>query len=125
MKVLLSGGGTAGHINPALAIAKRIKKSYPHAEIAFVGTPNGMENRLVPKEGFPLYHVTVRGFMRKITLKNIFRNMDAVIKAITSQCKAKKIIADFQPDLVIGTGGYVSWPVLKAAADVGIPTAVR
>jgi UDP-N-acetylglucosamine--N-acetylmuramyl-(pentapeptide) pyrophosphoryl-undecaprenol N-acetylglucosamine transferase len=84
-----------------------------------------MENRLVPKEGFPLYHVTVRGFMRKITLKNIFRNMDAVIKAITSQCKAKKIIADFQPDLVIGTGGYVSWPVLKAAADVGIPTAVH
>ncbi len=125
MKVLLSGGGTAGHINPALAIAKRIKKSYPDAEIAFVGTPKGMENTLVIKEGFPIYHVSVRGFMRKLTLKNIFRNADAAIKAVVSPCQAKKILREFRPDLVIGTGGYVSWPVLKAAADMGIPTAVH
>ena len=112
MRVLLSGGGTGGHINPALAIAKRILSSHPDAEIAFVGTPYGMENKLIPREGFKLYHVDVKGFIRKPTLKNV----PILYKAITSPLKAKKILKEFKPDVVIGTGGYASWPIVKAAA---------
>ncbi|MBQ9940626.1 MAG: undecaprenyldiphospho-muramoylpentapeptide beta-N-acetylglucosaminyltransferase [Clostridia bacterium] len=121
MRVLLSGGGTGGHINPALSIAKKILKSEPDAQIAFVGTPYGMENRLVPREGFKLYHVDVKGIIRKPTLKNI----PILYKAITSPIKAKKILNEFKPDIVIGTGGYASWPIVKAAAKAGIPTAIH
>lgn len=121
MRVLLSGGGTAGHINPALAIAKKIKSAFPDAAIAFVGTKNGMENRLVAKEGFAMYHVEVRGFLRKLTLKNI----PIAYQALTAPGKAKKIIRQFRPDIVVGTGGYVSWPIVKAASGMGIPTAIH
>ena len=121
MRVLLSGGGTAGHINPALAIAAKIKSEVPEAEIAFVGTPKGMENRLVTKAGYKLYHVEVSGFQRKLTLKNI----KSAWRALVSPIKAKKIIKEFKPDIVIGTGGYVSWPVLKAASSMKIPTAIH
>ena len=125
MKILLSGGGTAGHINPALAIAAKIKKEVPDAEIAFVGTSNGMENKLVSRAGYPIYHVDVRGFARSITPKNIVKNIGTAVMAVTSPIKAKKIIRSFKPDAVIGTGGYVSWPVLKAAASLGIPTLIH
>lgn len=125
MKVLLSGGGTAGHINPALAIAAKIKKENPDAEIAFVGTPFGMENKLVSRAGYPIYHVDVKGFVRRKSVKAIFDNVNALYKAITSPIRASKIIKEFSPDIVIGTGGYVSWPVLKAAASKGIPTAIH
>lgn len=121
MRVLLSGGGTAGHINPALAIADKIKSEIPDAQIAFVGTPRGMENILVEKAGYEIFHVDVKGFQRKLTPKNI-----AVLwKAITSPIKAASIIKKFDPDIVIGTGGYVSWPVVKAAAKRKIPTAIH
>lgn len=125
MKVLLSGGGTAGHINPALAIAAKIKKENPDAEIAFVGTPKGMENKLVSRAGYPIYHVDVKGFIRKKNIKALFENIGVFYKALTSVSKAGKIIRDFNPDIVIGTGGYVSWPVLKAAANKKIPTAIH
>lgn len=121
MRVLLSGGGTAGHINPALAIAGKIKSEVPDAEIAFVGTPKGMENRLVTKAGYKLYHVEVSGFQRKLTLKNIA----SAWRALVSPMKAKKIIKEFKPDIVIGTGGYVSWPVLKAASGMKVPTLIH
>ena len=121
MRALLSGGGTGGHINPALSIAKRILTESPGSEVAFVGTPKGMENRLVKKEGFKLYHVSVMGFKRKLDLRNI----KAAYYAVTSVYKAKKIIKEFKPDIVIGTGGYVSWPVLKAAAQMNIPTLIH
>ena len=121
MRVLVSGGGTAGHINPALAIADKIKKEIPDSVIEYVGTPNGMENILVPKAGYKIHSVKVKGFKRKLTLQNV----DALIKAFTSVSEAKKIIKNFKPDIVIGTGGYVCWPVLKAAAKLGIPTAVH
>ncbi len=121
MRVLLSGGGTGGHINPALSIAKRILQSHPDAQIAFVGTPYGMENKLIPREGFKLYHVDVKGFIRKPTLKNI----PILYKAVTSPLKAKKILKEFKPDIVIGTGGYASWPIVKAAAKAKIPTAIH
>lgn len=121
MRVLVSGGGTAGHINPALAIADKIKKEQPDAVIEYVGTPTGMENQLVPKAGLKIHHVAVRGFKRKLSLDNV----DAAIKAITSVYEAKKLIKTFKPDIVIGTGGYVCWPVLKAAAKMGVPTAIH
>ncbi len=121
MKVLLTGGGTAGHINPALAIAGKLLAEKPDTEIAFVGTPTGLENRLVPAAGFPLYHVKVMGLQRKLTLKNL----KAAYYAVKSPHDARKILKEFQPDLVIGTGGYVSWPVLRAAVKAKIPTAIH
>lgn len=121
MRVLISGGGTGGHINPALAIADKIKERYADAVIEYVGTPTGMENLLVPKAGYKIHHIKVRGFKRKIT----FENIDAAIKAVTSVMAAKKLIKAFKPDIVIGTGGYVSWPVLKAAAQSKIKTCIH
>ncbi len=120
MKVLISGGGTGGHIYPALAIAGMLREKY-NAEIEYVGTSRGLETKLVPREGYKLHTVKVRGFSRSLSLSNI----DAAIKAVTSVYEAKRIIKTFKPDIVIGTGGYVCWPVLKAAAKMGIPTAVH
>lgn len=121
MKVMLTGGGTGGHINPAIAIAKTILKHQPDAEIAFVGTSRGMENRLVPKEGFKLYHIEMQGLRRKICLSNF----KTLYLTATSVVKAKKLIREFKPDICIGTGGYVSWPLIKAAASMKIPTAMH
>lgn len=117
----MTGGGTGGHVNPALAIADTIKENDPTSEIAFVGTPTGIENKLVPSAGYKLYHVNVMGLRRKLTLKNI----KAAWLAMTSPSRAAKIIKEFKPDLVVGTGGYVSWPVVKAASKMGIPTALH
>ena len=111
MRVLVTGGGTGGHVNPALAIAGNIRDNCPGSTIAFVGTSHGIENKLVPKEGYKLYHVEVQGFKRKLTPYNI----KSAWLAFTSPMKAKKLLREFRPDLVIGTGGYVSWPLLKAA----------
>lgn len=121
MRVLISGGGTGGHINPALAIARMIKEKYSDSVIEYVGTDKGLETKLVPREGYKLHTVKVRGFSRSLNPVNI----DAAIKAVTSVWEAKKIIKEFKPDIVIGTGGYVCWPVLKAAAKMKIPTAVH
>ena len=121
MRVLLTGGGTGGHINPALAIADIIKMNVPDAEIAFVGTERGMENRLIPKEGYPLYHIEIQGLRRSFS----FSNIKTAYLALTSPHKAKKIINEFCPDIVIGTGGYVCWPLLQAATSMGIPSMVH
>ncbi|MBR2616189.1 MAG: UDP-N-acetylglucosamine--N-acetylmuramyl-(pentapeptide) pyrophosphoryl-undecaprenol N-acetylglucosamine transferase, partial [Clostridia bacterium] len=121
MKVVLSGGGTAGHINPALSIAKKILEKEPDSKILFVGTPTGMENSLVTKEGFPIRHVEVKGFQRKFTLANL----KVAYLALTSIGQARKILKEFEPDVVIGTGGYVSWPVLRAATKMKIPTLIH
>ena len=121
MRVVLSGGGTAGHINPALSIAKKILEKEPDSQVLFVGTPTGMENRLVTKEGFSIRHVKVQGFQRKLTLKNI----KVAYLAMTSVREAGKILREFLPDVVIGTGGYVSWPVLRAASKMKIPTLIH
>lgn len=118
MRVLFSGGGTGGHINPALAMADIIKMNIPDAEIAFIGTPKGIENSLIPQAGYKLYHVQIEGIRRSLSPENV----KALYLAFTSPAKAKKIIKEFAPDIVIGTGGYVCWPALKAAADMGIPT---
>ena len=121
MRVLVSGGGTGGHINPALAIAEKIKKEDSSAVIEYVGTQKGLETKLVPKEGYTIHYVKVEGIKRKLTLENV----KAAYHAITSVGQAKKIIKKFRPDIVIGTGGYVCWPVLKAAASMKIPTLVH
>lgn len=121
MRVLLTGGGTGGHINPAIAIAKTILKEEPNSEIAFVGTSRGMENRLVPKEGFKLYHIEMQGLKRKLSLSNI----KTMYLMATSVGKAKKLIKEFKPDICIGTGGYVCWPLIKAASSMGVPTALH
>lgn len=121
MRILLSGGGTAGHINPALAIAEIIRARYPDAEILFVGTPHGMENRLVTQAGFPIRHIPVRGFSRSLSPKNL----GALWLALTSPHKAEALLDELTPDAVIGTGGYVCYPILRAAAKRGIPTAIH
>ena len=118
MRVLLTGGGTGGHINPALAIADIIKSNIPDAEIAFVGTERGLENRLIPKEGYTLYPIEIQGLRRSLSLYNV----KTAYLALTSPHKAKQIIREFCPDIVIGTGGYVCWPLLQAASSMKIPT---
>lgn len=125
MNVLLAGGGTAGHINPALAIASIIKQHHPDAKFLFVGTPNGMEARLIPQAGYDFASMEVAGFQRKINFVNIKRNFQAVRYLMTASSKAKKIINDFKPDLAIGTGGYVSGPIIKQCAKMGVPTAIH
>lgn len=121
MRVLVTGGGTGGHVNPALAIANTIKQNDPDAVIAYVGTKKGIENKLVPKAGYPLYTVEIQGIRRSLSPTNL----KTAYLALTSIGKAKKILDTFKPDLVVGTGGYVCWPVVKAASERGIPTALH
>ena len=118
MKVLFSGGASGGHVNPALAIAEIMKANYPGCEIAFVGTPDGIENSLVPQSGYKLYKIKIEG----VNGKSGLRKIKAYARAFTSQFEAKRVIKDFKPDLVIGTGGYACWPALKVACQMGIPT---
>ena len=118
MRVLFSGGASGGHVNPALAIAEIIKANYPNCEIAFVGTPDGIENSLVPQAGYKLYKIKIEG----VNGKSGINKLKAYARAFTSQFAAKKLVKEFKPDLVIGTGGYACWPALKAAAKMGIPT---
>lgn len=125
MKVLLAGGGTGGHINPALAIASIIESHDRNAEFLFVGTPGGMEARLVPQAGYALETMHVAGFQRKLSWKNVKRNVKAMYYLATSQPRARKIVKSFQPDIAIGTGGYVAGPILHAAAHMGIPCAIH
>lgn len=113
MRVLMTGGGTAGHINPALAIAGKIKQAHPQAEILFVGAKGRMETQLVPQAGYPIKTVDVRGFQRRLSLKNVGRNLSAAVHAVTAEVEAGRIIRDFSPDIAIGTGGYVCGPVLR------------
>lgn len=123
MRVLMTGGGTAGHINPALAIAETIRQNDPAAEIAFVGIATGKEADLVPREGYPLYFVESMGIKRSFSLSNV----KALWLALTSPYSKKttSILDSFKPDLVIGTGGYACWPLMAAAVRRGIPTALH
>ena len=125
MRVLMTGGGTAGHINPALSIAAKIKEERPDAEILFVGAEGRMETTLVPKAGYPLKTVKVEGFQRKLTPQNVVKNIKAAVHAVTAGAQAAKILKEFRPDIAIGTGGYVCGPVLQQAAKRGIPVLVH
>lgn len=125
MHILFAGGGTAGHINPALAVAGYIKEKHPNAKISYIGTADKLESKLVPEKGYDFYTIDVAGFQRKLTPKNIVRNISAVKKAVTSSFSAAKILKELKPDIVVGTGGYVSGPVLREAAKLGIKTAIH
>ena len=125
MRVLMSCGGTGGHINPALAIADIIKSKYPDAEFLFAGTPNGMEAKLVPQAGYKLETIKVAGFQRKISIENIGRNIKAAAYLATSGSRAKSIVKNFAPDIAIGTGGYAAGPVIRKAAKMGVPSAIH
>lgn len=121
MKILLSGGGTAGHVNPALAIADWFRENVPDAQILFVGTSRGIENKLTEKAGYPIAHIEMTGLSRR----NPFANIKTAYYVLTAPRAAKKLIEREKPDLVIGTGGYVCWPLLQTAAKTGIPTALH
>ncbi len=117
MKVIVAAAGTGGHINPGIAIANEIKSREPNSEIMFIGTPRGLENDLVPRSGYKLKTIDCYGISRSFTLKNIKR----LFKTIGSISDAKKIVKDFKPDIVIGTGGYICIPVCLAASKLDIP----
>ncbi|MBR6045528.1 MAG: UDP-N-acetylglucosamine--N-acetylmuramyl-(pentapeptide) pyrophosphoryl-undecaprenol N-acetylglucosamine transferase [Ruminococcus sp.] len=125
LRVLLAGGGTAGHINPALAIAEIIKEHHPDAEFCFAGNPDKLEARLVPQAGYRFEPIRIEGFQRHLSVGNIGRNFKAVHYLAHSGRRAAQIIKDFKPDLVVGTGGYVSGPIVRKAAKMGIKTAIH
>lgn len=125
MHILFAGGGTAGHINPALAIAGYIKERHPEAKISYIGTAEKLESSLVPEKGYDFYTIDVSGFSRKLTPANIAKNITAVKKAVTSSLDSKKYLKELKPDIVVGTGGYVSGPVLKQAQKLGIKNAIH
>ena len=123
-KIILTGGGTGGHIFPAIAIARELQRLRPEIEILFVGAEGGMEMTVVPKYGFEIKGVTISGIMRRITLKNILKNLQFPFKLLKSLRQARTILQSFQPQAVIGVGGYASGPVGRAAAKLGIPLIV-
>lgn len=121
MRILFAGGGTAGHVNPAVAIANYIKEKEPDSEFLFVGTREGMESTLVPKQGYNIEFIKIHGLKRSLSLSNL----KVVAELLSGISKTKKIIKSFKPDAVVGTGGYVAAPVLMAASAKKIPTLVH
>lgn len=125
MKVIIACGGTSGHVNPAIAIANEIKLRHSDAEILFFGTKNNIEATLVPNSGYDIEFISANGFTRKRTLKAFKHNIKALKTFFDTSRKVKKKIKNFSPDVVIGTGGFVSAPVLFAASQMKIPTAIH
>ena len=120
-RIIISGGGTGGHIFPALSIADAIKSKYPDAEILFVGAENRMEMQRVPEAGYPIVGLPVMGFDRS----NPLRNIKVLWKLFVSRLKARKVIKDFAPQVAVGVGGYASGPTLNIAAKMDIPTLIQ
>ncbi|HJF01775.1 MAG TPA: undecaprenyldiphospho-muramoylpentapeptide beta-N-acetylglucosaminyltransferase [Flavonifractor plautii] len=125
MKILFTCGGTAGHVNPAVALAQLFQARNPGCQVLFVGADGGMETRLVPKEGYEIQTVTITNFRRSMAPAAIGHNVKTLLNMNKSKKQANTILDSFQPDLVVGTGGYASFPVVSAAAKRGIPTAVH
>ena len=125
MKILFTCGGTAGHVNPAVALARMFQQRMPGTEVLFVGADGGMETDLVPKEGFPIRTVTITSFYRSMSAASVKHNLKTVANLAKSRGQAKAILDEFRPDLVVGTGGYASFPVVREAARRHIPTAVH
>jgi len=125
MNILFTCGGTAGHINPAVALARLFQERNPGCRILFVGADGGMETRLVPKEGYDIRTVTITNFQRSLTPAAVGHNLKTLFNMGRSRKQADAILDDFKPDLVVGTGGYASYPVVNAAAKRKIPTAVH
>ncbi len=121
MKAIISGGGTGGHIFPAIAIANAIKEKHPEADILFIGAKGRMEMEKVPQAGYKIEGLCISGLQRRLTWKNL----SFPFKVISSTIKARKIITRFNPDIVIGVGGFASGPTLQAASRLGIPTLIQ
>ena len=125
MKILFTCGGTAGHINPAIALARLFQSRHQDCQVLFAGANNGMERTLVPHEGYELRTVHVNTIHRAWKWKDIKHNVMTVVTLPQARRQARAILDEFRPDLVVGTGGYASYPVVKEAARRGIPTAVH
>ena len=125
MNVLFTCGGTAGHVNPAVALARIFQERQPGCRILFVGADGGMENKLVPKEGYQIRSVTITNFRRSMAPADIIHNFGTLVNMQKSKKQAQAILDEFKPDLVVGTGGYASFPVVSEAARRHIPTAVH
>lgn len=125
MRVIFTCGGTGGHINPALAVAKLCQERMPDCEILFMGAEDGMENKLVPREGYRLETLKISNYQRKLTPAGIWHNLTTLVHMTGSMQKAKRTIREFRPDIIVGTGGYASFPALKMGAKLGIPTIVH
>lgn len=125
MKIVFTCGGSAGHVNPALAVAQVFQKKHPDCEILFIGAERGMEQRLVEQAGYPIKKVKVSTFERAWSWKVIRHNVKSVFKVPLSRHQAASILKEFHPDLVVGTGGYASFPAVREAARRGIPTAIH
>ena len=125
MNVIFTCGGTAGHVNPALALAGYMQKQDPQVQVLFVGTPDGMERDLVEKAGYAFRGIPMGGFQRSLGHGGLAHNLRSLSMLTKSHSRARAILRDFRPDLVVGTGGYASYPVVKCAAGMGIPTAVH
>ncbi|MEE1352004.1 MAG: undecaprenyldiphospho-muramoylpentapeptide beta-N-acetylglucosaminyltransferase [Clostridia bacterium] len=121
MRVILAGGGTGGHINPAISIADYAKAHNDNFEALFIGTQRGLEHKLVPKAGYNIKYIDIAGFNRK----NLLKNVSVMKKLIKARKDCRRIIREFKPDCVVCTGGYVSGPVIMAAAKEGIPSLIH
>lgn len=121
MNIIFCGGGTAGHITPAIAVAKELRRRNKDSKILFIGRHGGNENDLITKAGFPLTTLKIKGLKRKLTLQNLV----TIKKALYAKKEAKQIIKAFTPDAILGTGGYVCWPVIKAGYEIKVPTFIH
>ena len=125
MKILVACGGTSGHINPALAIAGELRRRHPDAEFLFMGTPDKLEADLVPRAGYPFRAVSVTGLSRAKTFAGLKHNVSSVFRYLSARRIVARTLKEFAPDVVLGTGGYVSAPVLSEAARRGYPTVIH
>ncbi|MCR2803698.1 undecaprenyldiphospho-muramoylpentapeptide beta-N-acetylglucosaminyltransferase [Paenibacillus soyae] len=121
MRIVLTGGGTGGHIYPAVAVGKHMQQIDPDTKLLYIGTSNGMESRVVPAQSIPFEAVEITGFRRKLSLENV----KTIIRFLKGVKRSKALLREFKPDVVVGTGGYVCGPVVYAAAKLGIPTFIH
>ena len=125
MNLVFTCGGTAGHINPAIAVANEMRRRYPDCKVLFIGAKGHMEEKLVPQAGFELKTLPGSGLSRKLNPKGIKQNIHAVQCVLQAVRSCKEIFREFRPDVIVGTGGYASFPALYAGSKLGIPTCVH
>ena len=125
MRVIFTCGGTAGHVNPALALAGLMRQRRRDTEVLFVGANRGLERRLVENAGYPFQAVEISSFHRSLSPRAVAYNLNSLRHYFTAPRQARAILREFRPDLVVGTGGYASYPMVRAASDMGIPTAIH
>ena len=124
-RVLFTCGGTAGHVNPAIALAQLLHRRDPDTQFLFVGAERGLEKDLIPKAGYDFKTVHISSFHRSLKPAEIRHHLISAYNLTRAPREARAILREFQPDIVVGTGGYASYPMVKAAAKAGIPTAVH